>query len=71
MGKTFSSFHVLRILAYNDLHVTRVKTQFDRAIEELRNGQFRAAEVKKLGGTPYYRKGVSSIRMSLTGENKF
>jgi len=43
------------ILQYNDLDISRVPKPFERAAAHLRAGDFRAADVKKLAGTPFYR----------------
>jgi len=43
------------ILQYNDLDLSKIKAAFDRTVEALRSGDFRAADVKKLKGTPFYR----------------
>ncbi len=45
----------LGILQYNDLDVSSVRPAFDRVAGFLQAGDFRAADVKKLKGTPYYR----------------
>lgn len=45
----------MNILIYNELDVSRVKKQYDKALDMLRNDDFHSAEVKKLSGTPYYR----------------
>ncbi len=43
------------ILCYSNLDTARVKKQFDRTVAMLASGDFRAADAKKLTGTPYYR----------------
>lgn len=43
------------VLQYNDLEVTKARAAFDRVVAALQVGDFRAADVKKLKGTPYYR----------------
>jgi hypothetical protein len=43
------------ILQYSDLDVSRVREPFERVVMHLRAGDFRAADVKKLTGTPFYR----------------
>jgi hypothetical protein len=45
----------LNILLYNDLNISKVCASFDRTVNALRDGDFRAGDVKKLKGTPYYR----------------
>ncbi|NCC51502.1 MAG: hypothetical protein EOM20_09835 [Spartobacteria bacterium] len=45
----------MKILQYNDLAVASVRAAFNRTVEALQAGDFRAADVKKLKGTPYYR----------------
>lgn len=45
----------MEILYYNDLQYGKVKKQFDKVVEQLRNNQFAAAEVKKMPNTGYYR----------------
>jgi len=49
----------LAVLQYNDLDVSKVRGAFDRTVVALRNGEFRAADVKKLKGTLYYRAKLS------------
>ncbi len=43
------------ILQFNELDPTPVAAQFERIVERLRAGDFRAADVRKLAPTPYYR----------------
>jgi superfamily I DNA/RNA helicase len=43
------------ILQYSDLDISRVREPFERIVTHLRSGDFRAADVKKLSGTPFYR----------------
>jgi len=43
------------ILQFNELDPTLVAAQFERVVERLRAGDFRAADVRKLAPTPYYR----------------
>jgi hypothetical protein len=45
----------MNILQYSDLDVSSVRAAFNRTVEFLRAGDFRAADAKKLKGTPYYR----------------
>lgn len=45
----------MEILKYNELDVSRVKKQYEKVVEMLRNDDFYSAEVKKLTGTFYYR----------------
>ena len=40
---------------YNDIDPDKVSKQFDKTIEQLSRGDFASAEVKKMGGTVYYR----------------
>lgn len=49
----------MNILQYNDLDTTKVRAAFDRTVGFLQAGDFRAADVKKLKGTPYYRAKLS------------
>lgn len=49
----------MEILKYNDLDMSKVRVAFDRTVDALRSGNFRAADVKKLKGTPYYRAKLS------------
>ena len=51
------SFSVpMDVLQYNDLDVPgNIRSAFDRTVGALQAGDFRAADVKKLKGTPYYR----------------
>ncbi len=46
---------VMEILQYDDLDVSGVSDSLDRIVGHLRAGDFRAADVKKLSGTPFYR----------------
>ena len=43
------------ILQYTDIEPGKLRKAFDRVVEHLRTGDFRAADVKKLKPTPYYR----------------
>lgn len=45
----------MEVLCYNELDPTRVQAAFNRVVEHLRAGNFRAADVKKLKPTSYYR----------------
>ena len=45
----------MNVLRYNELDVEGLADQVDRAEQFLREGNFRAADVKKLTGTGYYR----------------
>ena len=45
----------MEVLQYNDLDTSRVGDSFERVVSHLRAGDFRAADVKKLTGTPFYR----------------
>ena len=45
----------MEILEYNNLNLRRVKKQYLKVTEMLRQGNFKSADVKKLAGTPYYR----------------
>ena len=49
----------MNVLQYNDLDTSKVRPAFNRIAEFLRAGDFRAADVKKLKGTPYYRAKLS------------
>ncbi len=49
----------MNILQYNDLDITKARVAFDRVVAALQAGDFRAADVKKLKGTPYYRAKLS------------
>lgn len=50
---------LMDVLQYNDLEVTKGRAAFDRVVAALQAGDFRAADVKKLKGTPYYRAKLS------------
>lgn len=45
----------MKVLRYNELETTGLATHVDRAEHFLQDGDFRAADVKKLTGTPFYR----------------
>jgi len=47
------------ILQYTDMEPGKLRKAFDRVVEHLRAGDFRAAEVKKLKPTAYYRAKLS------------
>lgn len=49
----------MKVLQYSDLHPGRLQTAFDRTVEQLRAGNFRAADVKKLVQRPFYRAKLS------------
>ncbi|MCG2661532.1 MAG: hypothetical protein L6437_14960 [Kiritimatiellae bacterium] len=46
-------------MQYSDLHPGRLQGAFDRTVEQLRAGNFRAADVKKLAQRPFYRTKLS------------
>ena len=48
------------ILRYNELDVSGHAAAFERVVACLRRGDFRAAQVKKLAPTPYYRAELSA-----------
>jgi hypothetical protein len=41
----------MEILHYNDLNLTKVKKNFNKVVEHLKNGNFAAADVKKMSNT--------------------
>lgn len=45
----------MEVLQYNDLDISGIGDSWDRVVDHLRVGEFRAADVKKLSGTPFYR----------------
>ncbi len=45
----------MNLYQYHDLDPAPVKAQFDKVVTFLREGNFKAADVKKMTGTPYYR----------------
>jgi len=45
----------LHVLVYNEIDATAVKPQYERTLTMLAGGDFRAADAKKLRGTPFYR----------------
>src|SRR5947199_10752454 len=45
----------MEVLQYSDLDISRVADAFERVVGHLRAGDFHAADVKKLSGTPFYR----------------
>jgi len=49
----------MNVLQYSDLHPGRFQRQFEQTVEQLKSGQFHAAEVKKLCNTPFYRAKLS------------
>jgi len=49
----------VNILQYNDLYPGQLQRQFEQTVEQLKAGQFHAAEVKKLTGAPFYRAKLS------------
>lgn len=49
----------MEILQYVDLDAAGVRDAFKRTVQHLEVGDFRAADVKKLKGTPYYRAKLS------------
>lgn len=50
----------MEILVHGDLHPGRHAGAFERVVAALRAGDFRAANVKKLTPTPYYRAELSA-----------
>ena len=45
----------MEILQYNDIDNSGMREAYERVVGHLRDGNFRAADVKKLTGTPFYR----------------
>lgn len=45
----------MNILLYNELNTASVKKQFDKVLQNLKKGDFKSADVKKMANTPYYR----------------
>lgn len=45
----------MKILLYNELNIARVKKQFDKTIELIKQGNFVQADIKKMAGTGFYR----------------
>jgi len=45
----------MEILKYNELDFSKVRKQYEKVVEMLRNDDFHSAEVKKLTGSSYYR----------------
>jgi hypothetical protein len=43
------------VLQYAGIDISGVRDSFERTVEQLRSGDFHAADVKKLAGTPFYR----------------
>ena len=46
---------VYQLLQYNDLDAKGLEKKIQKVAEHLRRGDFRAADAKKLKGTPFYR----------------
>ncbi|MCX6349699.1 MAG: hypothetical protein NTV79_09425 [Candidatus Aureabacteria bacterium] len=64
------------VLRYNELDVAGLSEQVDRAEEFLREGNFRAAEAKKLVGTCYYRAKLTAsdrllFRFARQGDSRY
>ena len=53
----------MEVLYYNDLDYSKVKKQFEKTVTQLKNGNYAAADIKKLTQTGYYRA-------RLDGENR-
>ncbi len=49
----------MEVLQYVDINVSGLSNPFNRTVGHLKTGDFRAADVKKLKGTPYYRAKLS------------
>ena len=45
----------MEILYYSDLDYAKVKKNFGKVVEHLKNGNFAGADVKKMSNTGYYR----------------
>jgi len=45
----------MKILTYNDLDYAKVRPAFERTLQHLEGGDFRAADVRKMSTGPYYR----------------
>lgn len=54
-----ASTFVMNILQYSDLYPGRLQHQFEQTVQQLKAGQFHAAEVKKLAGASFYRAKLS------------
>ncbi len=46
---------MFEIITYNEIKANPVKKQYDKTVEQLRKGDFKSAEVKKITGTNYFR----------------
>ncbi|WP_373496692.1 UvrD-helicase domain-containing protein [Aquiflexum sp.] len=46
---------MMDILYYSDLDFSKVKKQFEKTVDFLKNGDFKSAEIKKMQPTSYYR----------------
>jgi len=46
---------MMELLVLNDIDPGKIRKQFDKTLEELANGEFARAEVKKMTDTGYYR----------------
>lgn len=49
----------MKVLRYNNLEVAGLKLQFDRTVAMLAEGNFRGADVRKMGSGGYYRAKLS------------
>ncbi len=62
------------LLYHNNLDYTGLKTQFDKVIKFLREGDFRSSDVKKLKPTCYFRAKLDAVNrllfMPISYENK-
>lgn len=45
----------MNILLYNELDYAKISKQFERVLGYLKAGNFRSADVRKMGGHPFYR----------------
>lgn len=45
----------MEVLYYNDLDFSKVKKQFEKTVQQLKSGNWSAAEIKKMQNTGYYR----------------
>ncbi|MCX6998614.1 MAG: hypothetical protein NTV49_16405 [Kiritimatiellaeota bacterium] len=66
----------MKVLRYNELDTAGLTGHVDRAEQFLREGNFRAADVKKLTGTPFYRAKLTDadrllFRFATCGDEKY
>lgn len=68
---TFKYHFFMEILFYNNLQISKVKKQFDKTINFLKDGDFKSADVKKMNQNGYYRAKLDDTNRLLFSFGRF